>query len=639
MADVKIINTVGANYTATVADVNYTATTSSTSHTAMPSSTDYTATTPIGSHTAAVPEAPIIIANPDQTISLPSSQTQTELLVNTQNLGEENIPDPTRHRVFFENINISLGQINLTLLKPLTSAVILSTSELVQRLIGKNVLDQTTFITEILSKNLQTIFEDSADATDDFYGLANLDDDQIASFNKVAIDYLAGTTDFASYNFVKDLQEQLSIIELNSKIYQKVFTSSLLGTYDDFITTTNFVRVLEDVQLFTDLVNISVQKAFIDSITNIETNQKALASNKLEILTTSDVVTKVVIYLREFLDSLDATDDFYGLANIDDDQIANVSKVLVDITNLVDIDQLTTTSNFIRTFNSSTSLIDNIPIKEVVKGILEQAFSSDLNIKVLNKVIFLQTVATEEISKALNKIFIDLVTKSDYQTILVNKVLITNLSGVSEYNYNELYKIFNTTSNLQDLLQVNIDKVLTTELLTVVEEYRQVFDKALTNTLNSTIDINSKSYTKLLFDQNTSTADESYFTVGKNSVDNISVVATYKFFTISKNLVDQVTVIDTQTYEKQTLWNAFDQADATDDFYGLANIDDDQIASFSKVLASSISGLSDFSNRQIQPNKADNVATTESRSAHIQDYFLEEYVGHTQRYVGTLVTI
>ena len=601
------------------------------------------------SHTATVSEGAIVVSSTEGNLVLPSNLGELELSVNTQNLGEENVPDPTKYKRIIDVLSINVGQINITLNKTLGSTELLTTSELSSRIVGKNLLDQTNYIAELLAKDLSIVLVDIADATDDFYGLANIDDDQIATFNKVLSDYTAGSTELSYYSFDKVINTTSYLNDgTRFSIVDKVLTTTF-NVPDQLSRVITFIRSFQHSIASSDSLLKVVDKGVSDLATTANLITKIVNLGKLDQTLTSDVFARTVLYNRDFIDTVDATDDFYGLANIDDDQIASIGKVLATVTNIANSDQIINEANFIRSFASSTNSIVDTFNKLLEPNKFDGVGISEFNIITINQAHNLQVLLAEQNEKLLAKTFSDVFDATDDflgnanidddQIAFVGKNLISNLSGVTEFSLADYTKPFTDQTALLETTSLLFDKPIIADQTLLSDQVINTLEKPILSTLSSTVDVDSKSYTKILFDQNTNITELFEQTIGKNPEDIAYIAETYRLFNIDVVLLDQIITQDEPSYLKQTLWNAFDQLDATDDFYGLANIDDDQIASFTKVLASSTTGAVDFSTRQIQPNKVDNVATTESRSAHIQDYFLDEYVGYTQRYVGTTVTI
>lgn len=288
---------------------------------------------------------------------------------------------------------------------------------------GKNVFENITLTEEVLKLDYVKLeddtvatqdvltrtvdfnrdFSDFVDATDDFYGSANIDDDQIANVGKTLVDWLASSevrvidlsivkSDVATSTDQKESEVTKVSVDTFSSSEQLVYsvdkatqdttTTSDLQTYEtgkalqDTGTTSevkdfavgktladtfgyaeevsysgvkylNTGYTVQDVtttawsayRSFDDLVASSTQISFsastelLTSTSNTDTLANETTKVSEDSFITSDELSRTVDYNRDFADYIDATDDFYGAANIDDDQIANVGKSSIDWVN------------------------------------------------------------------------------------------------------------------------------------------------------------------------------------------------------------------------------------------------------------------------------------------------------------------
>lgn len=96
----------------------------------------------------------------------------------------------------------------------------------------------------------------------------------------------------------------------------------------------------------------------------------------------SDILSRVVSYTRTFTDTVDATDDFYGIANIDDDQIASFGKRLSEYAQASEVFLCAATYNRSHVSNSYTSDTKSFQSR---KQVLDTKNVSDSNTKMLGK--------------------------------------------------------------------------------------------------------------------------------------------------------------------------------------------------------------------------------------------------------------
>jgi hypothetical protein len=299
-----------------------------------------------------------------------------------------------------------------------------------------------------------------------------------------------------------------------------------------------------------DAVNIletsfkNLDKPLPDNIVNVVSNiYKQFLTPKQDAATVSDISRVFVSFNRDFLETIGATDDYLGLANIDDDQYATFGKALSDSANvqelnyfLADIlkseelgvgdgrylkvgilksDAATAKDIFSRQvvyrYNTLdyTNTIDTIKFT-AKKGIQIQAFAKDLFDRTVNYI----------------RAFADKSNSSD-------KISITN----------SLLK--------QDLVNL-------ADALTRIVQFNRTIDNIVIT--NDTPYINAY---KLLIDSS-NIIDSSYLTTGK-------------FFTDLANFSDILTRV--VQYNK----SLSNQVGATDDYLGAANIDDDEYVTFGKV--------------------------------------------------------
>jgi len=106
---------------------------------------------------------------------------------------------------------------------------------------------------ETVAKDSTTEFSELVDATDDFYGAANIDDDQIAVFDKVLADYAS--------------------------------SSEVVTTLTDFNRSVNESQILSEV--FAAVTN----KALSDITNSSDTVTLLAALSKLETATTSQTIS------------------------------------------------------------------------------------------------------------------------------------------------------------------------------------------------------------------------------------------------------------------------------------------------------------------------------------------------------------
>lgn len=333
-------------------------------------------------------------------------------------------------------------------------------------------------------------FSDWVDATDDFLGEANIDDDQIALIGKNIVDYgtltdlhfvgissiksdLADVGDLAAVLLAKPFADFVNNADQSTYLVSKVFSdTSSLGdtnlklvgktaadtstTYEERKvwaskvavevadagdeTSLDVSKVLSDQFTKYDTITLtwSILRAFTEQQTTSELTTFGVSSTKLDIATTSEVISKfgtklftteftqsdlfnrTVSYIRSFSDQVDATDDFLGAANIDDDQIAYVGKNIVDYSVTSELVRFDGTKLLIDTtailnpisLNTSKILSDSftkvdVTVLQTIKTVADTTSTAELTEKYTQKIASNSFAVTDPASLTVTKPFSD----------------------------------------------------------------------------------------------------------------------------------------------------------------------------------------------------------------------------------------
>jgi hypothetical protein len=177
--------------------------------------------------------------------------------------------------------------------------------------------------------------------------------DQVAVNDTVTLTYrsvfqeLQVTSDsYKVFVVNKGVRDTAQLVDQNSKRVQKQF-SNLFNTAD-VPQVTYGKNLLNTVSVTTELVKLAYKKAANDLVTS------------------TDILNRTVNFNRSFADVVDATDDFFGDANIDDDQIAQVGKTLVSWLTSTDVRAVTATK-ILQTAFTRSDTVSNTPKKVVAE--------------------------------------------------------------------------------------------------------------------------------------------------------------------------------------------------------------------------------------------------------------------------------
>ncbi len=503
---------------------------------------------------------------------------------------------------------------------------------------------------ETNQKTYQKLVLDQVRPTDDFLGAANIDDDQYVVFVKQVED-LAVLQEVQEYlvDFKRFFVDVPVLVDAAAKMLEKTAQQDSLDSVTDNSVWNLNKEVIEDSYFFDrytkedfsednrpnsadaapvfqlqfnlldygqtlELISFNSLKTLATPFTSLDVFAASYTSPKLEQvaanetrqllvnktaadslvvgdfdtiaqvdkLTPETVLTQsvsVIDILKQLTSQVSATDDFLGEANIDDDQIAVFIKVLEDsvsITDTLDAKFTPTTPVF------DGSILSDIFSSSTIKVAEDLLTANDTPSIFGEKVLESQAISTLE------------------QAFNVSKVLVDAPDWFSAGYVTESYTLGGAA--VYETFSKNLQTVLLPDSLSGVYETLPVFNasKVLVSLSNS-VDLLSFNLQYNLADQVLSTDDffglsnvddDQIATVGKVLQDSTSGTSEVTTYTAQKILLDFGLAVDQGTVNNLNKVLQ-DQVFSTDDFFGLANIDDDQIATVGKVLNTSLSAVSD----------------------------------------------
>jgi hypothetical protein len=167
-----------------------------------------------------------------------------------------------------------------------------------------------------------------------------------------------------------------------------------------FIAQWTAVKSFTEIVLQTDIVSLAADKPDTETVATSELQTFDATIRPLDVAATAETIGKDTI--TELSDLVDATDDFFGAANIDDDQIAVFDKVLADHT--TSGDTVTTLTEFLRSVNES-QILSEVFAAAINKALSDINNSSD-TVTLLTAPVKLEAVSTSQtISLTLQSYF------------------------------------------------------------------------------------------------------------------------------------------------------------------------------------------------------------------------------------------
>jgi hypothetical protein len=322
----------------------------------------------------------------------------------------------------------------------------------------------------------------------------------------------------------------------------KVFTvrKGVVDTVGDIeLVTKRAQKVLLDQANETDQVRLQPRKVVQDSVTRSEVVFKFPRKVVNETVASTDVLNRTVNFKRSFSDLVDATDDFFGSANVDDDQIAQVGKTLVSWLASADVKSI---------------------LLRVVKA--DTATTTDQKQANLTKPLFSATASTDQARSRAQKTLATAYTARDLTTQATNKRLLD--VGI--------------TGDIAALLaRKTLASVGTTQ-----HQLRYTARKILPVSFTTTDQISIAWNIKRSFTDQTTNAHLLQFGVSKN-LQSTGTTAEQRRLNFNKTLNTAYVAGDVFSRTVNYVRLFTDTVDATDDFFGSANIDDDQTARVGKT--------------------------------------------------------
>lgn len=167
----------------------------------------------------------------------------------------------------------------------------------------------------------------------------------VKTFNKGVAETF-NKSDLLSFNFGKSQQDMLISFDNFSKGFGKTYSESFSKSDNTYLNTN---KAVSDNGSTSDLFSKGIQPSF------------------QEYKTLSEVFSRLVTYNITLLDNIQSTDDFLGLANIDDDQVAAVQKNLIELENTSDLLSFGLSKIYLESFNDSdlVTILSNKVVNDI----------------------------------------------------------------------------------------------------------------------------------------------------------------------------------------------------------------------------------------------------------------------------------
>lgn len=246
--------------------------------------------------------------------------------------------------------------------------------------------------------------------------------------------------EYFSKSVSRPAKDIVGSVKTDIRIIAAKLIPDTLRTSDTFSRIVAFERVISDTKNTVEVLAKSSSKVLKDTADQVEEISKAFSTTLANDLTsssdkatllfglyktdttrTSDVFSRIVSYNRTLTDWIDATDDFFGSANIDDDQYAWVYKTTVEYADLVE-----TLAKVMTTTLTSDKLNGVIEVASKTMSLVKADTKTVSDTRVLSvaKAVNDITDQIEQIQKAFSTFHTEVADANEFKSIGVSKTVV-----------------------------------------------------------------------------------------------------------------------------------------------------------------------------------------------------------------------
>lgn len=319
-------------------------------------------------------------------------------------------------------------------------------------------------------------------------------DDYYATTDTISLTYGTTKTDQASLQDTVSKRPGKGILDsqtASDSIFQIRLNKAQLDSLAASETlTASFGKQLAHTVSETDTALLTVTKVVSDLTTLAEVFNYSFGKGLEETIASTDTFDRVVNFSREFDSPVDATDDFLGLANLDDDQIARVGKTLIDWTTSSDTTIIVVGNNTLDVINTADQAVFQASSIIADAGLVQDqaAFNA-------GKTVSSTGTTSELVTEQFGKNIVDPATLTDLASNGVFKRLLDSLLAQEAFS-TKTTKVVEDGVALSDTLTT---VVVSTETTKLVEDV-----VALNDTINLFL------YTNRFLNETTSTNDSGF---------------------------------------------------------------------------------------------------------------------------------
>jgi len=349
--------------------------------------------------------------------------------------------------------------------------------------------------------------------------------------------------------------------------YKRAYQENI--TISDLKPVFNIQPVVIDTVYLSELINKYIGSVQQNTVNTLETtfkntskilptiNANVISNNyktvllvpNQDLIQVTDISKRFVSFYRDFLDTINATDDYYGAANIDDDEYATFIKSLGD--NIDVFDSVDKQINLLKPeevsigdgkfTNIKTPKTDNLQVLSVfnIKAVYRRLATEEIN-------------AQETVLITGKKVLKDTVNIAEQKFTSI-KLLKTNSCSISDINTKSINTQYLDTNNISEFISKNTSSILT-DITNTTDSVEKFISLLKLNAINTTDNFSRVvNYLQTLNDQinvshdylgNANIDDDQYVSFDKRVIDNIDVLEIFTKDLVRPATIDAINILD-----------------------------------------------------------------------------------------------
>jgi hypothetical protein len=434
-------------------------------------------------------------------------------------------------------------------------------------------------------------------------------------------------------SYKRTVTDSANVSEQFSRIVNYLRTSTdQVNTQDSKIFTIKPVKI-SNVNTSESIRKLVTPAVKISSISILDTRTLTPKLLKTSSGAATDTFSRIVNYLRTLTDQIKTTDDYLGVANIDDDEYAFIGKSVADqintleniakrvtkpaITDSFNVSSIKTVTVQLRKSSSSAASENFSRVVNYLRTLTDQVNGSDPKAVTVGLFKSSTAAASETLSRIVNYLRrpTDQVNTADLKVITVG--LFKSSTAATSENFSRVANYLRTTTDQVSGSESVLKTVKPSITETVNISVTRFFNTTIVKTSNATTQENTVFTTSPIKSSLVNTAETLLKSFSTQKSSSTSLADT-RILTTNLLKFSSGETSDTFSIVVNYLRTLTDQIKTTDDYLGVANIDDDEYAFIGKSLADQINTLENIAKQVTKPAIADNFNVSSIKTVTVQ---------------------